>query len=214
MAATAPITMKYRFFPLLADIAVNFILPWLIYTLCVDQTGEFMALVWSSAPPLAWSLVELAWHRRVDALSMVVLGGILLSLLGMALGGDARLLLIRESLLSGLVGLIFVLSLALRLPLLFHLALAAQSRRDPARGRARFLRWWVQQAGAQPLIRQLTLGWGLGLCGEALGRSYLAWVWPPERFLAVVPLCSYGFMGLMMAWSVWLARRLGKPVTA
>jgi hypothetical protein len=51
-----------------------------------------------------WSGIELLRFRRIDALSLLVLAGILLSLLAMLLGGSPRVLLMRESLLSGLFG--------------------------------------------------------------------------------------------------------------
>ncbi|XLM21574.1 hypothetical protein MKD33_05940, partial [Chromobacterium piscinae] len=58
------------------------------------------------------------------ALSMMVLLGIALSLLAMLLGGGEKMLLLRESLLSGLFGVAFLLSLLLPRPLVFYLARA------------------------------------------------------------------------------------------
>jgi len=76
---------------LVIELLVNFLLPWLIYRYTQAQYGETHALILSAAPPLLWSGVELARFRRVDALSLMVLIGIVLSLGAMALGGDARM---------------------------------------------------------------------------------------------------------------------------
>lgn len=195
---------------LIADLFVNLFLPWLVYEQLAPGHGEFMALVASSLPPLLWSLVELAWHRRIDALSMLVLGGIVLSLAAMALGGDARLLLVRESLISGLVGLLFLVSLLCPRPLVYYLALATMTRQSPESAK-QFLTWW-QAPATRSLIRRITLTWGIVLSGEALLRSYCAWHWPPAHFLAVMPFVSYAMMGALIFWNVWYLRRFKRQL--
>src|ERR1700760_4195238 len=96
------------------ELAVNFLLPWLAYRLALRGVGDTGALIASAVPPLVWSTIELARFRRVDALSVMVVAGIALSVAAMALGGSPRMLLLRESLVSGAVGLVFLLSLPMR----------------------------------------------------------------------------------------------------
>ena len=90
--------------------------------------GHGGALYASAVPPVAWSAMEFARTRRVDAVSAVVLLGIGLSLAAMMLGGSPRLLLLRESLVSGVVGIVFLLSLGCRRTLVFYLARATFAR--------------------------------------------------------------------------------------
>ena len=118
---------------LLADLVVNLLLPWLVYDQTVASSGERGALLWSALPPTLWSLWELYRHRRLDAMSALVLTGIALSLLAMLGDGDSRWLLVRESLVTGAVGLVFLLSLLWRQPLLGRLALAAAARQFSSR---------------------------------------------------------------------------------
>lgn len=191
---------------LAAELVVNLLFPWLAYSLAVPQHGEFWALVASSVPPLLWSLGELAWHRRVDALSMLVLGGIGLSVVAMAFGGDARLLLVRESLISGLIGLAFVFSLFFKRPLVFFLARATVVREDAKEGASRFMEWW-QQPHAQRIIRHITGVWGVGLTGEAAMRIWLAWHWDPVRVLAVAPTIGYVIIGCVSLWTFLYIRK-------
>src|ERR1700676_2260105 len=89
------------------EILVNFALPFLIYDLTRRGLGDVNALIAASGPPIAWSLIEFARKRRVDALSMLVITGIALSLLGFIGGGGARFLQLREALVTGLIGLVF-----------------------------------------------------------------------------------------------------------
>ena len=83
------------------ELAVNFLLPWLAYRFALPHLGETGALIASAVPPIVWSLIELVRFRRVDALSIMVVAGIVLSVAAMALGGSPRMLLLRESLVSG-----------------------------------------------------------------------------------------------------------------
>ena len=192
---------------LAVELAVNLFLPWLAYTLTEPHYGEFGALVASSIPPLLWSLVELAWHRRLDALSMLVLGGIGLSLLAMALDGDTRLLLIRESLISGLIGLAFLLSLPFKRPLVFYLARATMVRQDKQHG-ANDFHDWFEEPTAQRAIRGITAVWGIGLSSEALLRTWMAFHWPTERVVAIAPTLGYAVAGTIGLWTFWFVRRL------
>jgi hypothetical protein len=64
----------------------QFLLPWLCYRWAVPQWGETAGLIASSLPPLLWSGIELLRFRRIDALSLLVLAGILLSLAGHVAG--------------------------------------------------------------------------------------------------------------------------------
>ncbi len=190
------------------DLLVNLALPWLVYHFAEPVWGEYGALLASSVPPILWSAAELAWHRRVDALSVIVLAGIALSLGATLLGGDARLLLVRESLVSGLIGVAFLGSLTTSKPLVYFLARATVAREGGERA-ADFEDWW-QDDQARTMIRGMTTGWGIGLIGEAVLRTWLAWHWPPEQFLAVAPFVSYGVMGALFLWTLWYRQRLAK----
>lgn len=199
--------MKKQHLRMAAELAVNLCLPWLAYTLAEPRYGEFGALLVSSVPPLLWSLGELAWHRRIDALSMLVLAGIALSALAMALGGDARLLLLRESLISGLIGLIFLASLLLKRPLVYFLARATVTRQNAESGASSFHSWW-QNPPAQRAIRGITAAWGLGLTSEAALRTWMAFHWPTERVLAIAPALGYLITGGLGLWTFWRVRSL------
>lgn len=189
------------------ELGVNFLLPWLIYRLARPQVGSTTALILSALPALIWGLAQFLRFRRVDALSALVLLGIVLSLLVMALGGSPRLLLLRESLVSGAIGIVFLLSLAARRPLIFYLGRATVAR-EMEGGADRFEMLWREQPGFAASIRLMTLVWGLGLTGENALRSWLAWTWPIERFLLISPIISYGIYGALVLWTLWYRKRM------
>ncbi|HEX5127068.1 MAG TPA: VC0807 family protein [Rhodocyclaceae bacterium] len=195
----------------LLELFINLFLPWLAYKLAKPYWGELGGLLASAAPPMMWSLLELARFRRVDALSMLILSGILLSLIGLALGGDPKLLLVRESLISGLIGVFFLLSLLTPKPLIFYLAKATLVR-EHEDGHTIFEEWW-QEPQSRRSIRTMTGVWGAGLTFEALLKSWLAWHWPTERYLAIGPVISYGLVAVLLLWTLWYRRRLTREET-
>jgi intracellular septation protein A len=79
-------------------------------------------------PPLLWSGYELAKTRRLDAISVIVVASILFTVGATAMGGSARLIQIREALVTGVVGIIFLFSLFLQRPIIFYLARATMAR--------------------------------------------------------------------------------------
>ena len=114
------------------ELAVNLLLPWLTYRLLAPHVSEFAAIAWSAAPPMLWSLAELARHRSLDALSLLVLGGIALSLVALLFGGSPRMLMVRENLFTIPIGLLFLVSLLMKKPLIYYAARATFMRQDPA----------------------------------------------------------------------------------
>ncbi|SDC40323.1 VC0807 family protein [Paraburkholderia lycopersici] len=190
-----------------AELAVNLLLPWVAYRLAQPHWGEVGGLIASAAPPLAWSAVELVRFRRVDALSAVILLGIVLSLLAMAFGGSTRVLLMRESLAAGAIGIAFLCSLLARRPLVFYLTRATVAR-ETREGVARLEQLWRENARFAAAMRLLTLVWGTGLCLDSALRTWLAATWPIERFLVVSPIIGYGAFGGLMAWTLWYRTRM------
>jgi hypothetical protein len=190
-----------------AELAVNLLLPWVAYRLAQPYWGEVGGLIASAVPPLAWSLVELIRFRRVDALSAVILLGIVLSLLAIAFGGSTRVLLMRESLASGAIGAAFLLSLLAKRPLVFYLTRATVAR-ETREGVARLELLWSENRSFAAAMRLLTLVWGAGLCADSALRTWLAATWPIERFLVVSPIIGYGVFGGLMAWTFWYRTRM------
>jgi len=186
------------------EVLFNFVLPWVSYRLAKPYFGEVHAIMASAVPPIVWSLAEFARLRRADAISLLVLGGIALSLLGFAFGGSPKLLLMRESLVTGLIGLLFIASAAIGKPLVYVLARASLSRRSAA-DRAAF-----EAEGEKPGFRRVltvvTLVWGFGLLAETCLRAVLLVTLPVGRFLIVSPIVGYATIGLLILWAFLYGR--------
>jgi hypothetical protein len=187
------------------ELFINLVLPWLTYRALMPHTTEFTATAWSAAPPTLWSLLELIRHRTLDALSLLVLGGIALSLAALLFGGSPRMLMVRENLFTAPIGLLFLASLWMKKPLIYYAARATLARNASADRRAAFDSHW-QQPRVVHALRIMSLVWGAGLVFQGLLLGWMAWTWPVERFLILSPIIGYGILVLLGLWS-WLYGR-------
>ncbi|HEY0313536.1 MAG TPA: VC0807 family protein [Allosphingosinicella sp.] len=200
---------------LLVELLVNFILPFIVYSYAEARLGEVRALLASSVPPILWSLAEFARHRRLDALSVLVLSGIALSLLAMLGGGGVRMLQFREKLVTGAIGLVFLGSVLIGKPLIYELARASMQRRSEVE--AQEFEALQVHAGFRRTMNVMTLVWGAGLLAEFALSAALILVLTVRQYLLVGPILGYGTMGLLSLWSFLYgrsARRRGEARAA
>src|ERR1700754_2134216 len=151
---------------------VNVVLPTAAYRVALPHTGLLGALLASAVPLIAWIGVDLLRYRHFDALSALVLASIVMSLLIFASGAADALRAAREPLVSGIVGLSFLLSLLLNRPLVFYLARSTLSRERQGR-EYEFDVMWQACAALAASIRLMTTVWGVGLVGETIVRIWL-----------------------------------------
>lgn len=203
--AAATVWLRQNGGHVLVEALVNFILPFAIYTYAVAPLGEVKALIASSAPPTLWSLAEFARRRRVDALSVLVLSGIVLSLLAMLGGGGPQFLLLREKLVTGAIGLVFLGSALIGKPLVYELARANMRRKSE--DEAQEFEALRVHAGFRQTMTVMTLVWGLGLLADVTVAVVLVFTLSTREYLIVNPILGYGTMGALSLWTFVYARR-------
>ena len=205
LIARITVYLKKNGIHVLAEALVNFVLPFMIYNYAEARLGEVRALLASSAPPIAWSVVEFARHRRVDALSVLVVCGIALSLLAMIGGGGAQFLQLREKLVTGVIGLAFVGSALIGKPLVYELARATKRRKSA--GEAEEFEALQIYAGFRRTMLVMTWVWGLGLLAYVAVAVVLVFVLTIREYLIVNPILGYGTMGALSLWSFLYGQR-------
>jgi len=190
------------------ELLVNFLGPYLIYSLAAPHLGDVKALLAASVPPLAWSVVEFLRARRVDAISVLALAGIVLSLIAFLGGGGVKMLQLRETLVGGLVGLVFLGSAAIGRPLIHQLARAGARRRS-AEASAAF-ESLADNAAFRRAMTVATVVWGAGLVSACAVNCALVFVLPIKTYLLVGGPVGYGAVGLLTAWTFWFVPRARK----
>ena len=188
------------------EILVNLALPYLIYRFAQPQLGDVNALIAASGPPLLWSVVELAVNRRIDALSLVALLGIGLSLLALLGGGTVQFLQLRERLVTVFIGIVFLGSAAIGRPLMYELVRAFLKRTDdPELQRVETLR---DNRFFKTGMTIMTLVWGVGLLADAAASIALVYVLPIQIYLVVNRIMGYATIGSLTFWNLWFGRRM------
>lgn len=187
------------------QVLVNAVLPLVIFDLEQKPLGDVGALLASSIPPIAWSLVEFARRRKVDALSILALTGIALSMLAFIGTGGAKFLQLRETLVGGLIGLIFVGSALIRRPIMYYLARATMLRSNPTE--AQNLQDLRGNVFFERTMMVMTLVWGLGLLAHTSLNVALVFAVSIPTYLAIAPVTGYGTMGALGLFTFLYARR-------
>jgi hypothetical protein len=190
---------------ILLEVSVNFALPYALFRLIQPELGDVGGLVAGAVPPLAWSVAGFVRVRRIDALSLLVLAGIALSLLALAAGGGARLLQLRERLVTGAIGLVFLGSAAIGRPIIHQLARARIRRRTPGELGA------FDSLRESPIFRRammvMTLTWGVFLVADSALAAGLVFVLSVRDYLLIAPLIGYPLFAALTVWTFWYARR-------
>jgi uncharacterized membrane protein len=186
------------------EIAFNFALPLVIYDLVSPSHGDFYALLASMAPPMLWSVVEFARNRRVDALSVLIIAGIGLSLIAAFGGGDARWLQLRENIPTVIIGLVFLGSAAIGRPLIYTLTRAVLMRKSPEEIEA----FEDDKDQFHQAMMIVTLVWGFGLIASSLVSCALIFKLSIHDYLIVSPILGYATMGALAIWTALYSRRV------
>ena len=142
--------------------------PLLAYSLLRSAgTSAVTALLISGVLPALGIVIGAVTDRRLDVIGVVVLAGLLVgTLLGLT-SHNARLYLLGGSVPSAVFALGCLLSLRLRRPLIFRLALEVLGP-DTRKGRGVAAAW--RYPGLRRAFQAITVAWGVGYLAEAAIR--------------------------------------------
>lgn len=186
----------------LVSIFINGVCPLVAYNLLTPGLPEIEALTIAASIPLLDNVYSLVKNRRLDVFGVFMLAGLLLSIVLVLLGGDKRFILIKESFLTGFLGLVMLGSLFLPRPILFYFAAHFTAGNSP-QARAEFNGRW-ELPYFRFVMYVMTIVWGVALLAEAAVRTILAFaIENTSTFLAVSPFVQYGFLAAAIGWTVW-----------
>ncbi|MFE0461238.1 VC0807 family protein [Kitasatospora sp. NPDC058965] len=203
----------------------------------MDRRAPLMGLLWDIGLPAAvyyvsrWAGVEVrpalvaggavalarvgfiaVARRRLDGLGAVVAVTFALVLAVSVLTGDPRILLAREPLVSGSLGLLLLGSCLLGRPVLYSLVRRLNS------GRGELLARWDELWRTTPSFRRvftlMSLVWGVGLVVEAAVRISLVYLLPVDTAAGTSTLVQLATVVLLGGWSLWYRRRRLRTVAS
>lgn len=188
-------------------IIVAGVIPLVVYNLLRPHlSSDAAGLAIVSVIPAA----EVGWHRwrdgSFDPIGMIAIVGLAFGLISAVLThGNALGLKLRESVLTGLFGLVCLGSLFARRPVMFFLARSFATGGDEEAVAAFNDRLTIP--GVLGRYRFVTAIWGLGLVAETVVRTGFALSLSTSQFLAVAPLLGWVTIGGLLAFTTVYARK-------
>jgi len=194
--------------PYLTDIAAPFIAYALVHALGMRA---FWALTVAGLAAGISTVVNTNRRKGIDAVGLLVVLELIVSILVTVFVKDERLLLIRPSIYTAVAAIYLASSAFIGRPLTY-----AGSRHMAAQGGAArvaaFERAWENSAEFRQTHRWVTLGFGLGLAADSILRVVIVYTIPVERsaWLSNVPHVTA--MVLMIAVSALAGRKFSRLV--
>ena len=176
--------------------------------------SQVSALILSGTFPAFGIVTGVIRHRRVDAVGVLVLAGIVVGTVLGLLSGSARLVLAEGSVPTAVFGLLCLGSLRARRPLIYRFAVEFIGP-DTPKGRD-FESLW-RYPGFRHVFRLYTVVWGVVYLAEAAARIVLIETTSTSTALAVSKVMPYVIAGSLMLWMTVhgrRARRQGERIAA
>jgi intracellular septation protein A len=184
---------------------LNAVAPVIAYQLLVRHgVGSTAALMYAAGFPLLAIAVAAVRNRRLDPIALLAFVAIAAGLAAGLVLHDGRILLVKDSIVTGVLGVVFLLSLPARRPMVFVLQRRLFSRGS---GVELFDRSWADwQVRARS--RRTTALWGVVLIAEATVRVALSFAVSPGTLLVISPLLTAVTFGPLALWTL---RQRPKP---
>jgi intracellular septation protein A len=187
-------------------ILFNIALPLLTYFVLTSRgVPAVAALLVSGGWPLVEFGLSLALVRRLDEFAVLSLVFIALGVIAGVGFNSARLVLVKESIVTGLFGLVTLGSLALPRPLMFYFG-----RKFATNGTLEEITRWNelwQYSSFRRTQRVITVVWGVVFLVEALLRIGLSYTLSTSVMTVVSSILPFVVIGSLVFWTFGYGRR-------
>lgn len=189
------------------SITLSIVIPYAIYTIAhrYFSLSDIAALTLSSLYPLLDIFVEYNKDRTLNFISVIVLIGTITGIIGALLGGNPKLILLRESLFTCILGIACFVSLATSKPLLFYFAREFVAGKDPVKRREFTAQ--LSKRKAYTFFRLLTLVWGIVYVIEFILKLFIIYSFTVSLNLIIAPLSTYIVTFATITWTFWYAKK-------
>lgn len=151
-------------------------------------------------------------HRRPNVIGGLVGVGVLIGGLLTLITGESRFLIARESVVSGILGLILLVSWAIRRPVIY--SLIKMMNRDDRETADRLDQLWQHDPGFRHAMMIITAVWGAAAVAESAIRIVLVFVLALDLMAAVSVALQVGTAVALVGWTIWYRKLRRHPVGA
>jgi hypothetical protein len=154
----------------------------------------------SALPPLISNIISILRTRKLDAFGTMILLGIIVSIGAIFLGGDPKILLIRESIFTVALGIACFVSLLLPKPLMFYIGRHFATDGTPEKLAIYDAMW--QYKGFRSTNYLITIVWGAAWISEFILRVILVFTLSIPQFLIVSPIIFNAITVALIIWTM------------
>jgi hypothetical protein len=174
--------------------------------------SDFTALALAGVFPLARTLYQFAKHRTINGLALVVLVTNVVGMLLTFVSGDARMMIAKDSLGSGITGLVILASTFTAAPIM-----TKTLRPFLTRGKAENEAAWERLSGTgefDAVLRRCSVIWGIGFVLESSARIAGAFTLPVATMVWLSTVLFAAAFAVMVIVSGKVAERAGELIAA
>lgn len=172
--------------------------------------SDFTALALSGVFPLARTLFQFAKHRTLNGLALVVLVTNVVGMLLTFVSGDARMMIAKDSIGSGITGVVILISAFTAQPIMTK-ALRPFLTHGKADHEAAWERLSTNQRFAT-VLRRSSFIWGVGFMVESAARVIGAFTLPIATMVWLSTVIFVGSFALIMLVAGAAAKEAGEMV--
>ena len=172
------------------------------YGLVFAGVHQWVALISGSLVLAVVMIAEVLVQRKLELLPLFTLSMIACGTIVSLLTGNARLLLARESYITGVLGLWMIGTLYARRPFIFE----TTTRLMPLAAAQAWERAWQNEPKFRKIMRLMTVAWGVSFIVDAACRIIMAYTLPVD----IVPLLSIAQLVLMLIAVVQGSKAYGR----
>ena len=194
---------------MLPNLLINAVVPFSVNMLARPHMSTINALLLASSVPALYTLGGILWKKRIDAIGVLVVVGLLLTAAFALLFKSPQLLLLQGAAVTGLFGVAMLVSLCFPKPILFYIVRSVLAHNDPQRAASFNADWAFPQV--RSLYRLLTLVWGSVTLASLLLLAVLVFTLPISLMLVLSPILNIAVIMPAAHWSMHVMRK-NKPI--
>ena len=182
---------------IIISILINAILPLITYKILINHIpSSITALIISTTIPIIDNIYHIIKEKKIDIFASLIILGFIVGIISMLFGGSQKLLLIRQSYITAVIGILFLISMFFPKPMIYYLAKKFINSQDKY---AKNNKSTIDEKCKNPHFRFsmkfLTFIWGICLVLEAVCNISLVFILSVSKYMLISPLVSYGFIG-------------------
>ena len=182
---------------IIISILINAILPLITYKILINHIpSSITALIISTTIPIIDNIYHIIKEKKIDIFASLIILGIIVGIISMLFSGSQKLLLIRQSYITAVIGILFLISMFFPKPMIYYLAKKFINSQDKY---AKNNKSTIDEKCKNPHFRFsmkfLTFIWGICLVLEAVCNISLVFILSVSKYMLISPLVSYGFIG-------------------